>query len=440
MAGNLLQVSSSVKQPKALAGLLLLATILLAVSHLWFTSLPLSVAGGFAWIAMLLLLSSLRKAQLIQAFVLLFVGLCCLFWALWRGVDFNWQGVLSSNVGLIALLASVSFLRLVTLPKTEEAENPLPVGTSSFIKTVVGTHFFSAVINLSALLIVFDRLSQKQALQGESVAPLSRAFSAAAFWSPFFAAMGVALTYAPGASLITLVLQGLPLAFIALLYSYFEAGDKSTFRGYPLSIASLWVPAVLAVVVLTIHQLKPDYSVVLIVAGAALMLAVLVLFFKQILITDNKQKALTDLKNHTLRELPKMSSELTLFITAGVLAIGVKSLLSSFDNALPIDAFTFSVAVISLLLMVGLALIGVHPVISIAVMGTVLSPLPIDPNILGMLFLSTWALGVVASPFSGMNLALIGRYQLQAKQILGWHFHYLIFMLVVCSLSLWILM
>jgi len=425
-------------KPESLAGILLLVTIVLAISHVWIPNLSLSMAGASAWLAMLLLISRLSKIQFIQSFSLLFVGLCCLLWAFLRGVGFNWGGILSSNVSLIALLAGVSFLRLVTLPKSDEAEKPLPVGSQTFLKTVLGTHLFSAVINLSALLIVFDRLSQKKTLQRESVAPLTRTFSAAAFWSPFFAAMGVALTYAPGASLSTLVLQGLPLALIALVYTYFESGDKSTFRGYPLSIHSLWVPAVLSILVLTIHNFKPDYSVILIVAGTALLLTLLVLFFKGLIKPDKQPVPLIQLKQHTFKELPKMSGELTLFLTAGVLSVGLKNLLDSFNNTLPVDEFTFPIAVSSLLLMVVLAVIGIHPVISIAVMGTVLSPLLVDPNILGMLFLSVWALGVVASPLSGMNLALIGRYSLQSRQILGWHFRYLLFMLSVCSTWLWI--
>ena len=67
-----------------------------------------------------------------------------------------------------------------------------------------------------------------------------------------------------------------------------------------------------------------------------------------------------------------------------------------------------------LLIMVALASIGVHPVISIATAGSLLAPLHPDPNLLAMTFLMTWASGVTSSPFSGIHLALQGRYDVSA--------------------------
>ena len=91
-------------------------------------------------------------------------------------------------------------------------------------------------------------------------------------------------------------------------------------------------------------------------------------------------------------------------------------------------------------LMVLLAIIGIHPVISIAIVGTWLAPLSVDPNVLGTLFLSVWAVGVTASPLSGISLALIGRYGLSSRSILLWHYRYALVMLVACSLMIGLMM
>ena len=79
------------------------------------------------------------------------------------------------------------------------------------------------------------------------------------------------------------------------------------------------------------------------------------------------------------------------------------------------------------------ALAGVHPVIAIAVLGSLLLPLQPNPNLLAMTFLSSWAIGVASSPFSGMNLALQGRYRLAPLDFLRWNGVYSLVMLGAAS-------
>jgi len=417
--------------------------LILAVLRLWFPVIPLWLVGLFAWSAMLLLIPQLKRVVVIPASILFILGMCCVIWANQRGITPDWQGLLSRNSSLLALLAGVSFLRLVTMPASDEAEDTLPRGEGAFLRTVLGTHLFSAVINLSILLIVADRLQRNQTLSRDSALPITRAFTAAAFWSPFFAAMGVALSYAPGASLVTLVLWGLPLAGMGLIYTLWEVrrtSDIEQFRGYPINFSLLWIPSVLVIVVLWMHQFKPEYPIIVIVAGAAILLTVLILLFKSIIFGKNISKAspLKSLSHHAFHELPKMSGELTLFLTAGVLAVGLSSLLQTFEGELLINVLSFPIAVSLLLSMVGLAILGIHPIISIAIVGTLLESVQVDSNLLGMIFLSTWAIGILVSPLSGMNLALMGRYSLQAKEILSWHWRYTLFMLALVSLLLWV--
>ena len=356
------------------------------------------------------------------------VGVICLVWAWSRGVPPDVLALINSNNSLLALLAGVSFLRLVTLPAAGR-DDALPRGRGAFLRTLAGTHLFSSVINLSALLIVADRLARGRRSQRNTVVPLARAFSAAAFWSPFFAAMGVALTYAPGASLPVLVLQGLPLACLALVYTYFEClwTDRDRlqhYAGYPLHFSALWIPGVLVIGVMAIHRLYPEVSVLLVVAGLSLLLTVLVSLLR------NSHEAMPSLRLHTLTGLPAMSGELALFLSAGILSAGLSGLFHSFDGLLPITVFSFPVAVGSLLVMVVLSIAGIHPVISIAVLGAWLAPLHPDPNFLGAVFLCSWAIGVIAAPLSGMNLALHGRYGVRGRDVIRWHYRYVLVMLV----------
>jgi len=68
--------------------------------------------------------------------------------------------------------------------------------------------------------------------------------------------------------------------------------------------------------------------------------------------------------------------------------------------------------------MLPLPLVGVDPVIAIAVSAALLAPLHPPPNLLASTFLCTWAVGVAISPLSGMNLALQGRFGLGAAQVI----------------------
>lgn len=68
------------------------------------------------------------------------------------------------------------------------------------------------------------------------------------------------------------------------------------------------------------------------------------------------------------------------------------------------------------------------------------TPLVADPNILGLLFLSIWSLGVVASPLSGMNVMMRGQLGIAGKDLLRWHIGYVIVMWVLLSvLFTWLL-
>jgi hypothetical protein len=447
MAGNWLQIKACQlrRSSTQLAGFLLLMMVVVAVSQLWFGAWALNVAGVFAWLAMLLLFSRLQKIQAVQSVLLIAVGLLCALWAGARGVELDLYKILSSNTALVALLAGVSFLRLVTLPASEMDGQALPQGRGAFLKTLIGTHLFSTVINLSALLLVADRLQHQGRLKRETAISLTRAFTAAAFWSPFFAAMGVALTYAPGASLGTLVLQGIPLAMFALWYTYRDVknrADMTFFQGYPIHFSSLWIPSVLLLIVLTIHEFRPNYSVILVVAALSLLLPLVMALISSLLLSRNSAggAAFSDFTRHSLHELPKMSAELSLFLSAGVLAAGLNSLVLSYQDALSLSAFSYPLAVDLLILMVLLAVVGIHPVISITIAGTLLAPLDANANIVGLLFLSAWAIGVSVAPLSGMNLALMGRYSLKSRQVFSWHWQYALVMLSVCSVYLWVLM
>lgn len=393
-----------------LAGWLLFGMILLSIGHGLYPGLPRLWAGMAAWGAGLLLFPAVTGMQRGQVLIMFLLGLAGIAWAAQTGGDPKIEAALSANQSLLAMLAAVSFLRLITQPGADPEESR-PRGRRALWRTLLGVHLFGAVINLSAVTIIGDRLSSNRPLTLLQALVLSRGFAMAAHWSPFFAAMGVALTNAPGARLVILTSVGLPLAVVALGFSGWRLSHDSAaadYAGYPMHFAALWIPCLLALSVMLMHRNSPDLPILTLISLLSVGLSAILVLLRR------AEHGVQRLAAHIAHGLPRMAGELLLFLAAAVLAAGIAAVVEVLDLKLGISHFGPWQASLLLLIMVALASIGVHPVISIATAGSLLAPLHPDPNLLAMTFLMTWALGVTSSPFSGIHLALQGRYDVSA--------------------------
>ncbi len=378
------------------------------------TWLSIIYAGPLAWCAGVLVWVDVPRRTKIQSMVLLLVGLVTIAVGYKKGVPADQAQALAGNAGLIGMLAAVSFLRLVTTPAASAKQRP--IGQRSLGATLLGVHFFGAVVNLSTVFIMARQMATDGHLARDQYGVLVRGFAAAAFWSPFFAAMAAALTYAPGAKLSLLILYGAPLAVVALWLSYRDVirHGPNAFVGYPMDLAGLWLPGVLAILVLGIHAWRPELSVLGVITALSPMVAALTLLVRG-------QGMVQALFGHIRHGLPAMRSELLLFLSAGVTAAGLASFIAATDIYLPFPHFGALQAGLLLLLLVGLSVVGVHPVIGIAVGAAIAAPLSPDPSLLASVFLAAWGIGIAVSPLSALNLGLQGAYDVRAKDILRWN-------------------
>jgi len=410
---------------RSVAGLLLCGMLAWSILAGLVPAVPVWPGGLCAWVALLLLLRDTAAHQRWVMAIMLAVGAAGLACARLHGQAVSWSAPLTANQELLAMLAAVTFLRLVTpLSRAHGTTRGYP----SFVRTLLSTHLFSAVINISALVIVGTHLARKGQADRLSLMLLSRGFSAAAYWSPFFAAMATALTYAPGSSLGMLVACGLPLAGTALLLTLLELRrdpDMAHFSGYPVGIRSLWVPALLAGLVLTLHELLPDAGILTIIAVGALLLSTLLTLARR-----GVRRGIRLLHMHVCTTLPTLGGELALFLAAGVLAVGLQAIIGSGLLPLPVpQSFGVAHAAGTLLAMLFAALVGVHPLICIAVTSALLLPTGmVPPNLLGALFLAGWALGVALSPFSGTHFTLHGRFGANIYAFPRWNLRYIVLM------------
>lgn len=416
----------------SVAGWLLLGAVVLSIANGIGVDLPRALPGLAFWFAGLLLAARVGGMQRVQTLAMFAVGFAGLVFAA-PGGDAQWERALATNQALLAMLAAVTFLRLISLPEVGAGETD-PRGRAALWRTLLGVHLFGSVINLSALLILGDRLARQRALTPLQACVLSRGFALASHWSPFFAAMGIALGHAPGATLPVLSLVGLPLAAFGLWFGGRQLArwpDAAAFIGYPMHFGALWIPALLATLVLTAHQVLPAIPILTLISGSAVTLTLLVL-----LIRHGGRDGAARFADHVATGLPRMSGELVLFLAAGVLAAGIGSAVQGSGWTLALPRFGASEASLLLVLMVGVSAAGVHPVISIATASGVLAPLAPDPDLMGITYLMTWAAGVTSSPFSGMHLAMQGRYGIDARGFLRWNGSFTLGMLVVDVLVL----
>ncbi|MFB9847827.1 hypothetical protein [Oceanisphaera arctica] len=397
-------------------------------------------AGAGYWGAALLLWPGLARRNRIQALLLLLVGAGCLALSHWQGAEVDVERLLVGNSSLLSMLVAVSFLGLVSRPGGED-DASLPRGRRAVASTLGAVHLFGSVINLSSVFIIGDRLARRGSLSREQSIVLIRGFTAAAFWSPFFAAMAVALSVAPDARLSMLWLVSMPLALLAMGLTFWQlyrqkGGEETApvgdFVGYPLHLGGVWLPGLLAAGVLLSHQLWPSLSILSVITLLSPLLSLLVL-------AAGRRSPVAGLGQLVNGRLPQMGNELALFLAAGVLAYGLESLLSSWGGTLPLGGFGATEASLTYLATVLLSLLGIHPIICIALAGSVLAPIEPNHTLLALVFLSSWAVGTPTGPLSGINLAFQGRYGVDSFRIMRWNLSYLGLMSALVVVAIWIL-
>jgi len=402
--------------------------VAMLVSYLISVILPpvLFITTILAWLVPILMCRSLGKSALQQAFALLSLGFGAILFSATKGTFLGWGQIFSVNLPLLAMFVAVAFLTLTN--QTFEDPN-LPKGNSAVVTTALGTHFLGAVINLSVLFVFGDRLQKDGKLTREQMIILARSFAAAAWWSPFFIATGVALTYAPDMLWKRTLVPGLIMSGIAIAYSVVEVCccRKKEFSGYPIRFESLMVPVFLAGVVICVHHFWHGVNILILICIVAPL--------GSFLFMRNRPRG-ASLKEFVQHRILSVNSQFVLFLAAGVFSTGLKSIIVVYPHFFSLEGMQFTpllfTAVLGVMLVVGF--MGVHPLVSIAIASPLLLPLNPDHSQLAFMFLCSWAVCTGSSPLSGVGLALVSRYHASPRQIIESNYHYVIMMWVIASL------
>jgi hypothetical protein len=335
----------------------------------------------------------------------------------------------------MTMIAAVGFLRLVVIPDTLQEES-LPVGRKAFLHTLLGLNISSSIINISAPILISDRIHRKRPLQRFTAQTFVRVFCGVSSWSPFFGAMAVVLTYVSDASLGWIAVAGFPFMLVGLIGVYVEArlryaDEVDSFVGYPTHLGALKVPAILIVTVVLMSQLFAAIPILVLIAISALLVTVSVL-----VVRNGIAGSIARLSEYVIDGLPRIVNELCLFLAAGVLAGGISALILNGVLQNPFAGFDAVTAAEVLAIMVFCAFCGIHPIIMISSFAPMIMTLDPDPNLLAATFLFAWHLGTCSNPLSGTNLVFQGRYGIPGWKLAFWNWPYALVMLLIGSLWL----
>lgn len=419
-----------------LAGSLTLAGLLTQILS-FVLPIPAPLTSVLLWSSVALMWRDIPRRNQWQAGSLAVLGLVMLLLAWWiYDADIQLLHILDGNIFVAAMLVGVSFIALIGRP-AEQAAPPTTrgiTGRRGLAGTWLGVHLLGAILNLSTVFMVGDRLERRGPLTDSQLLGLNRGLSSAALWSPFFASMGVVITLAPGLSYTDLVGIGLPLALLSGLLTVFEVSrrfDVQHVAGFSLAPRSLLMPVSMASLVMLFHYvLTPDLTIVSIITLLMPSIALLAN-----LLRGGSGLARTRIGRHIDYRLPAMRGEITLFLCAGLLTRGLSSLVDAAtqgDWTLFPDFSTLP-AMASYLAIVISAIAGLHPIIGVSILASMLDLDGAHQTLFGFVALASWAVGTSVGPLSGINLSLQGRYGVSGYRMMR---HNLLYALIMSGLVL----
>jgi hypothetical protein len=191
-------------------------------------------------------------------------------------------------------------------------------------------------------------------------------------------------------------------------------------------VESLAVPVFLAIVVIGVHHFWPDVSIMHLICVVSPIGALIFMKGRPRIIT---------LRDFVDRGITSVSSQFSLFLAAGVFSAGIKSITYVYPALFSLDDSSLTPLLFAMVsgAMIIIGILGVHPIVSIAIVSPLLLPLNPDHSQLGFLFLTSWAVSTGSSPLSGVGLALISRYRASSREIIRSNWHYAVVMWAIAS-------
>ena len=290
-----------------------------------------------------------------------------------------------------------------------------------FLFLSYGIHVLGSILNLAGLSL-FSAVVREQKdlnLKRRVAMALIQGFTSASCWSPFYVGMIVVLVAIPtlkwsdvapsGAMLaLTLIMTGWLYDRYAVRQSTLPSQNPAKSKLSALKISqAILIPGLLVASVVAVLELT---GVAIPVALGLVSPPFAIIWFA--LIEFQPHTAIqrgVELTGKVVGGLPSLRNEAMVFVAANILGLGVASAIPAADfSSVIIQIIPWADARIFLLFVIFVVcgFIGIHPVIVILFIGSVLAPeaLGLRDWIVGVVYLGCWGLCTMISPFSGTTL------------------------------------
>jgi hypothetical protein len=390
-----------------------------------FIAVPSSAALSAALIATFIILQfkNIPRAQQIAGAVLVTIGIAG------AAISGQWWEVLilgtAKSRTFLLLFFAISWLQFPVglspaLRATRGAIMNQP-GNRRFLTLSMGVHVLGSILNVAGLGLLTPVVENQKdpKLQKRLALSLMHGFTSASCWSPFYIGMIVVLTVLPGLRWTQVAPAGAGMAvlLIAVFWLYdrtFLAGNDAPPRqavgpaATPRSILrTVGILTVLIALVLTAIQiLGTTVAVALGIVGAP---------FAMVWLAAIERRPVAQITNtlgfmrRVVSLFPTLRNEALVFAAANVFGAGVAAMVPAGDLSQAVNAaLPWPDAKIAALLFLFpvCGLLGMHPVIVVIFLSSVLPPelMGLDEWIVGLIYLCVWGTCTMVSPFSGTAL------------------------------------
>lgn len=357
----------------------------------------------------------IRSSVLWQALCLAVIGVLSLIST--NALNFeNLATGLTQYMAIIALIICVQPLTLLNdLPNSAGLKLRFNRNYSSLF---IMAHLLSSCMNLASLRILGDKFFNLQGGNEKAASFVLVGFATCSCWSPFFAALTLCIAAAPNSRYESVVPFGFLFSAIFMTSIYYlgsRAIRSETARLEKIDFSLKFILKLLSVIAMTIGIVYLDFGFSVIVAVSISCITVVL---TTIVLNSKSEKLTESLLSFLQNDLGRTVNEIALFSSCGVLSLGISTLVGGVDQSIIQLMWTPLVTILIPLLIVGLAMIGLHPVASIASVGALFSGLYADsPDLLAIMLVIGWCLAVIASPMSGARVYLSSSFQINQMQL-----------------------
>ncbi len=407
-----------------------------------------SLSYIFALVLLLLVIQAFPKSagsNRIISLVLFGAGITALITV--RSDAEQWIMAFTANGGLVAFFLSLP-LFAVTLSYKDyrQSINNLFVqrvrSKSGFLILVSWVSLLlSSILNVAADYMLNNLLRSSAKHYGTKhyfYQALARGNMGAVMWAPNYIAIATVVT-CTGLDWITIAPSGFLLGLLYMLLSNVvvfithnfrknkgpelpevfakeedkeEGTDRETERGIPVtagSLSHLFFVFLGLILLVTAFNILSEFSIMTIIVITAIIYP---LFLAVVFQKINVYKDQVGIYLRT--KLPGIKNEVVLFAAIGFFGkvMDITGIGGAIFSYLPLERipFTFLSVFVIIIFMAAISMIGVHPIVSVTVLSSVLIPeaIGLSPVAFAQMFLIGYIVAVTSSPFSAISLIISG--------------------------------